>query len=179
MENIEIKELKIEDIKDDFLIDFNRYQEVKDYYIKVNENWIIKNNENKFTIAWDEKYKEHKTKNIIKIIMEKGFVIGAYDNKKLIGFACLLNEVFGRKEEYIELKYIYISYGYRNKGIGRKLFLLCVEKAKKIGINKIYIRAGKSLETQNFYLKCGCKDAIEVKEEYKNNEDERQMEYKI
>jgi len=179
MENIEIKELKIEDIKNDFLIDFNRYQEVKDYYIKYNENWIIVNNENKYTITWDKKYKEHKTENIIKIIRENGFTIGAYENKQLIGFACLLNEVFGTEKQYIELKYIYISYGYRNKGIGKKLFLLCVEKAKEIGIKKIYIRAGKSLETQKFYLNNGCKDAIEVKEEYKNNEDERQMEYEL
>jgi GNAT superfamily N-acetyltransferase len=136
MENIVIKELKIEDIKNDFLINFNRYQEVKDYYIKNNGNWIIVNNENKFTITWDNKYKEHKTENIIKIIRENGFAIGAYENKQLIGFACLLNEMFGTKKQYIELKYIYISYGHRNKGIGKKLFLLCVEKAKKIGIKK-------------------------------------------
>jgi N-acetylglutamate synthase-like GNAT family acetyltransferase len=178
IENIEIKELKIEDVKDDFLINFNRYQEVKDYYIKNNENWIIVNNtENQFTITWSKEYTAHRIKNIVKFINEKGFVLGAYENKKLIGFSCLLNEAFGTKKQYIELKYLYISFEYRNRGIGKKLFSLCIEKARKMGIMKIYISAGRSIETQNFYLNIDCKDAMEIKEDF--NEDERQMEYEI
>ena len=57
------------------------------------------------------------------------------------------------------------------------MLLICIEKAKKIGIKKIYVSAGKSLETQKFYLNNGFKDAMEVKE--KHNEDERQMEYEL
>jgi len=166
MSNIEIKELKIEDINEDFLIDFNKYLEIIDCYIKDNEDWIIIYNENKSTITWDKKYKEHKTENIINIIKDNGFVIGAYENKNLIGFACLLIEVFGTKIQYLELKYLFISKGYRDKGIGRKLFLLCVEKAKKMGVKKIYLRAGKSLEIQKLYLSNSCKDLIELKNEY-------------
>jgi len=177
MKNIEIKELKIEDINDDFLIDFNRYLEIIDYYIKDNEEWIIVYNENKSTITWDKKYKEHKTENIIKIINDNGFVIGAYENNNLIGFACLVSKVFGTKKQYIELKYLFISKGYRDKGIGRKLFLLCVNKAKEMGVKKIYLRAGKSLETQKIYLTNNCKDIAELKEEYLNNDDKRQIEY--
>jgi len=177
MSNIEIKELKIKDINDDFLIDFNRYLEIVDCYIKDNEEWIIVYNENKSTITWDKKYKEHKIENIINIIKNNGFVIGAYENNKLIGFACLLNEVFGTKKQYLELKYLFISKGYREKGIGRKLFLLCVEKAKEMGVKKLYIRAGKSLDTKKYFLTNRYKDTVELKEEYIYNVEGRKIEY--
>ena len=64
------------------------------------------------------------------------------------------------------------------KALEKKLFELCVEKAKEIKTEKIYISANKSVESQKFYLGLGCKDAMELKEGY-NNEDERQMEYEI
>jgi len=172
-----IKELKTEEINNEFLNDFNRYQEVNESYIKKNEKWIIEKKMEKTIINWDNEYKKRRVKNIIKFINEKGFAIGGFENKQLIGFACLLNEKFGTKKQYIELKYLYISYEYRNKGIGKKLLDLCIEKAKEFGANKVYISAGTSIETQKFYIKYGFKDAMELKEEY--NEDDRQMEYEI
>ncbi len=53
-----------------------------------------------------------------------------------------------------------MSFGYRNKGIGKKLFKRCIERTKKIRIKKIYISANPE-ESQIFYLSIGCKDAME------------------
>ena len=66
-------------------------------------------------------------------------------------------------------------------GIGKKLFGICVEKAKTKGAKKLYISAHFSEETQSFYKKMGCVDAIYVGKdisEYHPGED-RQLEFII
>ena len=179
MEKILFKELNIDDVKMDFLNDFDRYQEISEYYARENGNWIIKKHEIVKVINWDKEYKDRRSTNLSNMLIKGGYAFGVYENGKLVGFATILNEKFGTKKQYVELKYFYISFNYRNKGIGKKLFGLCIEKAKDIGIEKIYISANSSVESQNFYLSMGCKDAMEMKEGYRNNEDERQMEYTI
>jgi N-acetylglutamate synthase-like GNAT family acetyltransferase len=177
MENVEFKELSPYDVNNNLLDNFNRYQEVKKCYVKNNGEWIVKSNE--YIENWDQNKKHDVINNFSNTIKEGGFVIGAYDNNKLIGFSVLLNKIFG-KNKYIELKYIHVSFGYRNKGIGKILFELCIRKAKDIGIKRIYISANSSEETQRFYLGIGCIDALEINKKAAEDEPyDRQMEYII
>ena len=173
------KELKVEDIKNNLLNNFNRYQEIKRCYRYENENWIIKNNE--FVEDWDKKRKDHKVVKFLNILNNNsGHIFGAFENNVLIGYAVLFNKIFGTIGQYVQLFSLQVSFGYRNKGIGKKLFGLCIEKAKTIGVNKLYISANSSEETIKFYLGIGCKDAIEINKEQAEEEPfDRQMEYKI
>ena len=178
MENIEFKELGIIDINNNILDHYSRYQEVKKCYRKEDGKWVIKNIE--FIENWDINKKENVIKKISKTINGNGFVFGAYDSNKLIGFAVLYNKIFGSRKQYIQLDSIQVSYGYRNKGIGKELFKLCIKKSKDIGIEKMYISANSSEETQGFYLGIGCKDAEEIdKELFEKEPYDRHMEYKI
>ena len=73
-----------------------------------------------------------------------------------------------------------VSYEYRHKGIGKNLFELCIKKAKEVGIEKIYISAHSSEETQNFYLSVGCVDTEEIdKELFEKEPFDRDMKYII
>jgi len=178
VENIEFKELGIIDINENVLDHYNRYQEIKKCYRKEEGNWIIKNIE--FIENWDKDKKERVIKDFLKTINNGGSVFGAYDNDKLIGFAVLYNKIFGSKKQYIQLNNIQVSYGYRHKGIGKKLFEMCIKKSKDIGISKMYISANSSEETQKFYLGIGCKDVEEIdKELYEKEPFDRHMEYKV
>jgi N-acetylglutamate synthase-like GNAT family acetyltransferase len=178
MENIKFEELKISDVNENMLDHYSRYQEVKKCYRKENDNWILKD------IAFIENWDKNKIEQVInefpKIINDGGYVFGAYDNNKLIGFATLINRKFGSKNQYIQLDNMQVSFGYRNKGIGKRLFELCIKKAKEIGIEKIYISANSSEETQKFYMGVGCKDADEInKELFEKEPFDRHMEYTI
>ena len=178
MENIEFNELGIININNNVLDFYNRYQEIKKCYRKGEGNWVLKNIE--FIENWDKDKKEIIIKDFLKTINDGGSVFGAYDNNKLIGFAVLYNKIFGSKKQYIQLDKIHVSYGYRHKGIGKILFEMCIKKSKSIGIEKIYISANSSEETQKFYLGIGCKDAEEIdKELYEKEPFDRHMEYKI
>jgi GNAT superfamily N-acetyltransferase len=177
LENIEIKELSFNDINNDLLDNFNRYQKVDKYWHNENGNWSLINEG--YIVDWDKNQKNDVIKLFSNIITEgEGYVFGVYENTNLIGFPVLLNKEFGTNNQYVQLKYLYISFGYRHKGIGKILFKLCVNKAKEIGAEKIYISATSSEDSQKFYLGIGCKDAIEINKEFAEAEPyDRQMEY--
>lgn len=178
MENIEYKELKINDINNNILNYYNRYQEVKKCYRYEDEKWIIRDVE--YIEDWDKNKIECIIKGFLEIINDGGCVFGAYKNNKLIGFAALINKKFGSRNQYIQLDNMQVSFDYRRKGTGKKLFELCINKTKELGVEKIYISANTSEETQKFYLSIGCIDAEEKNKELVAKEPyDRQMEYKI
>jgi N-acetylglutamate synthase-like GNAT family acetyltransferase len=178
MKKIEFRELKAHDINDNMLDHYNRYQEVKRCYRKEGGKWMVKNIG--YIENWDKGEIENEICGFRKIINGGGYVFGAYNNNELVGFAALLNKRFGSKNQYIQLENMHVSFGYRNKGIGKELFRLCVEKAREIGTEKIYISANTSEETQKYYLNIGCVDAGEINGELAEKEPcDRQMEYNV
>jgi len=187
------KELSIDDLKDDLLDHFNRYQKINNYWKKNNDGvWVLinrndsinglRNADNIYDDDWDE---NDKVKIInIKLrdsIINGGFVIGVYFNNNLIAFANILGGLFDENNEYIRLTMLHVSNEYRNIGIGRELFRICVEKAKTTGARKLYISAHFSEETQRFYKKLGCVDAIYVSKDISEYHpgDDRQLEFII
>jgi N-acetylglutamate synthase-like GNAT family acetyltransferase len=178
MKTIEYKELKFTDVNKNMLDYYNRYQEVKKCYRNENGKWIVK--KIKYIENWDRKEIENIITEFMETLKNNGCILGAYENNKLIGFATLINKRFGSNSQYVQLGHMYVSSGHRNKGIGKELFKLCINKAEKMGAEKIYISANTSEETQKFYLGIGCIDAEEINKELAEKEPyDRQMEYKL
>jgi len=107
-----------------------------------------------------------------------GSAIGAFDDRKLIGFSSVNPEIFGIKSKYVLLDQIFISLEYRSKGIGKQLFMRSVTEAKKLGAAKFYICAGSSEETIAFYRAIGCVEANEINTDlYEGDTRDIQLEY--
>jgi len=193
MDKIIYKELSIDDLKDDLLDHFNRYQKINNYWKKNNDGvWVLMNRNNLINgfentdNIYDDNWDKNEKIRIINIkmrdsIVNGGFVIGVYLNNNLIAFANLPGGLFGGNNEYIKLTMLHVSNEYRNMGIGKKLFGICVEKAKTAGAKKIFISAHFSEETQSFYKKMGCIDAIYVSKDISEYHpgDDRQLEFII
>jgi predicted GNAT superfamily acetyltransferase len=132
MKNIIAKELSKDDIQENMLKNFIRYQEVRKSYRKINNEWKII--DNKYIEDWAENEKRNII-NDIKNILEnnEGYVFGIYKNKNLIGFSILLNKKFGSEKQYIQLDVMVISYKYRNKGYG-KMLRIFLSRHKNLGI---------------------------------------------
>lgn len=127
---------------------------------------------------WPNGYENH-LNNMKKTIIDGGHAVGVFDeNKKLLGFSTVNNEFFGDSYRYVLLDQLFISLEYRGKGLGKALFMLSVEAAKRMGAEKIYICAGSAEETIGFYFSIGCREAEEVnKELYENDPRDLQLEY--
>ncbi|WP_068345733.1 GNAT family N-acetyltransferase [Kosmotoga arenicorallina] len=176
---IKIRKLELDDLQENALDNFNRYQLttcVK--YIKNGKNFY---KENFFEEDWDIEKKRKIVKYLRSCIEAGGIVIGAINrNDEIIGFGSLRHSLFGSKKEYIELSYLHVSKEYRNKGIGKKLFIMCCEYAKQLGAKKLYMGTHPSVETQHFYESLGCIPAREINEEIYNHEPlDIQLEYNL
>lgn len=141
--------LEEDDIQQNFLTGFNRYQNVKKCWRKENGNWILK--DIAFIEQWDDKEKSNVIKDLRRIISEGGAVYGAFESDRLVGFSAIEGELIGSRKQYTVLHYIYTSHDYRGNGIGKMLFVKACEFAVALGAKKLYISAHSSEESQAFY----------------------------
>lgn len=91
-----------------------------------------------------------------------GFIYGAFYGPKITGVISLDSEFIGKNKDHLNLAGFWVSNQYRNRGIGKKLLELVVEKAMEIGAAMLYVSATPSQNTVNFYLKRGFKLADEI-----------------
>ena len=114
---------------------------------------------------WPNGYEYH-ISHLRETILSGGSAIGAFNlDNKLLGFATVNPQVFGEKYKYVLLDQLFITLDYINKGIGKKLFMLSTDEARKWDADKIYICAGSAEETIAFYFKLGCKEVEEINKE--------------
>lgn len=157
---IDYKTLKMEELHSSIFKHFNRYQETKRVWFKENDQYIIK--EDHFIEQWDDDKKIEVIEALKSCMISGGAVVGAFYECNLIGFANVEGEKIGGKAEYLELNYLHVSNEFRKLGIGKRLFELCCQNAKQMGVKKLYIAAHPSIETQHFYKSVGCTYAVEV-----------------
>jgi ribosomal protein S18 acetylase RimI-like enzyme len=143
------------------LQDFNRFQHVEqDWYPDENGGYYLvyqPHNED-----WSEIRKREIANELCSALGNGGKLFGAYDTEKLIGFCCIDGILLGSEKQYLELTWFHVSYEYRGKKIGKKLFGMCAEAARNYSCKKLYIVASSSEESQKVYHKLGCVYAKEL-----------------
>lgn len=174
--NIKYERLTTENFNEYSLDKFVRHQICNEWIRKKDgEFYILKKD---FIENWDLEELRDTAAEELTAIREDSIAYGAFDEGRLIGFASLRNEIFGSFKQYIELKMMHVSEEYRGLGIGKKLFLLVASEAKKLGLEKLYISAHSSVESQAFYKSLGCVEATEIDAKRQANEPaDVQMEY--
>ena len=177
VDNIQYRQLALDDVSPDILEHFNRYQEVKKKWEKKDGEWALINSPH-ILKNWDITTKQQVVmKDCTESIGSGGCLCGAFDNEKLIGFCAISHNPIGSKEQYMQLRQIHVSYEYRGKGIGRKLFSLSADAMENCVTKKFYIVANPSEESQAFYRAMGCVDAEEIISELFEDEYDVHMEY--
>ncbi|MCS5422909.1 MULTISPECIES: GNAT family N-acetyltransferase [Psychrilyobacter] len=173
---MEYRELKVNDIHISLFNNFERRQVVTKRLEQVDGEW----NEIDFNFVDD--WEEDEYTFLIKCLQNTdktgGVVIGVFWKNQLKGFASAESKLFGSKQEYIDLSCIHISNDMRGRGIGKVLFGYVTSWAKKQGAKKLYISSHSAVETQAFYNKLGCVDAVEINKKHAEEEPyDRQLEF--
>lgn len=177
-ENVVFRSLSLVDCRLDMLRSFNRYQEVRQCWRKVNDEWVLK--DIAFIEDWNDDEKQHHAISLEWCLHHGGKVIGAYIGGALIGFANVDAVFFGVESNYLQLGMLYVSSEHRGKGIGKVLFEHSVSQARMMGADKLYISAHSSKETQEFYKAVGCVEAVEINQMAVEREPyDCQMEYDL
>ena len=158
-----IRVLQSIDFEDSILDSFERKQETT--MVLVIESNTLNEKEDRFEDDWTIERKREIVNHFKSTITCGGAVIVAEQGSKVLGFAVIEAETFGERSTYRELSYIHTSLPYRGMGVGRRLFVKAKELAKQLGVDKLYIGAHPSVETQSFYKSMGCMIAKETNSE--------------
>ncbi len=177
MEIVEYRLLKLDEC--DRIREINPQQYIKNAWRLVNGERVLVEIDY-MELDWPDGYERYRNE-LEKNIRMNGVAFGAFaESGKLIGFASLKHEIFGKTAKYILLDSIFVSNEVRGNGIGKHLFNLCSDQGKVWGIDKIYICAGSAEETISYYKSIGCTEALEINDElYEQDTRDLQLEYKL
>lgn len=147
---------------------FDRTQKVTKCWRKVNGEWLIK--DVPFVDNWSEEEYLEVVQHLKNLIHSNGYVVGAFFNGQLKGFASVDPAIFGTHAKYMDLSNIHVSQDMRGQGIGKELFSLVKKWAKEHHAEKLYISAHSAIESQAFYRAMGCVEAVEYNKELAEKE---------
>lgn len=86
---------------------------------------------------------------------ESAYVIGAFDEEKLVGFIWAYKKMFNKKEK-IHISYLFVDSNFRRQGIATKLFECIVEYAHDNNIKELDLMVTSDNKNAiNFYEKLG------------------------
>lgn len=160
MGNVKYLKLNKENFFENSLDDFKRYQSVEECWRKKNGAYVL--TPVKYIENWDLQELRQLAKRIITLVNDGSLAYGATADGKVIGFALLDKELFGRSNKYIDLAEFYVSEPYRAKGVGRNLFNMACRGAKELGAEKLYVSAHSAKESISVYESYGCTLAREI-----------------
>ena len=121
------------------LDDFVRHQTVTECLRKTGSDWELVPN------AYEENWPREQCREIAEDMArhmdldQTGF--GSFDGGRIIGFATVSHRLFGTAAKYAQLVCFQVSEEYRRQGVGRKLFSMACEEARRLGADKLYISA--------------------------------------
>lgn len=144
---IRIELLSTENFNMNSLDNYQRKQDVKKVYRKHNGEYIL------VDCIYTEDWDVEKRRSVAKDISSDDYITYlAIDNDEVVGFIGLKKDLV---EPYMILDLMQVSATYRGQGIGRKLFDVGKEVARKAGAEALYISACSSEETIAFYKAMG------------------------
>lgn len=165
---ITYKVLAVNDIDLSMFAFFDRTQNVTKCWRKINGEWFIK--DEPFVDNWSEDEYREGVQYLKNLINSGGYVVGAFCDGHLKGFASVEPAIFGTHAKYVDLSNIHVSQDMRGQGIGRELFILAKKWAKDMQAEKLYISAHSAVESQAFYRAMGCVEAAEYNKQLAEKE---------
>lgn len=174
----EYRFLREEEINRGLFRSFIRRQVVNECLRLNNDKWVVRSDP--FIDDWTEDDYQTLINCLRNTVRTGGLVCGAFSYGELKGFVSVESGLFGTENQYLDLSSIHISEDMRRNGIGKKLFHIASEWAKKQGAKKLYISSHSAIESQAFYRSMGCIDAVEYNQKHLEAEPyDRQLEYVI
>ena len=177
-DEINYQRLNVDNFTGHSLDDFVRRQMVAACWRKIGNDWQLV--PNVYEENWSQELCREIAEDVVHHINLDQTGFGAFDGERIIGFATVSRRIFGAAARYVQLVCFQISEEYRRQGIGRKLFSMACEEARRLGADRLYISAHSSKESQAAYRALGCTPAEEVNEEPAAAEPfDVQMEYRL
>jgi len=170
-----IKDLTINDIYPDMLLNFNHHQVITKKWVKESGRWELTTTSE--LREWSREKRIWISAYLRQQIERGGSVVVAFAENVLVGFCCVDGFLVGNTAKYANMTMLFVDDNWKRKGIGKKLFERICLCAAKMKADKLFISAIPSLDTITFYCNMGCEDAREIISEYVDTEQDRYLEF--
>ncbi len=121
---------------------------------------------------WSPEEKQRRIRGFQSLWAEGATFFGAFDGETLIGISILDHTPVATGIDRLNLDGLWVSHGYRARGIGKRLFSLAAQEARARGARSMYVSATPSKNTIRFYRAMGCQMADPVDPELFEHEPE-------
>ena len=174
---IELKDLTINDIAPDMLLNF-------DHRSMITKMWVDRSGSWELTAAsdvheWDKEKRMWASGYLRSQLEQGGSVTAAFDGDNIVGFSSIDGDLSGERAKYANLTMLFVDDRWKRKGIGRKLFDRICTNAARMGADKLFISAVASYETIAFYFSMGCEDAKEIISDFIDTDEDRCLEFSL
>ena len=172
---IKIKDLTINDITPDMLLNFSHHQVIKEKWVKKNKKWELTTTSE--LREWNDEKRIWISDYLRQQIERGGSVEGAFAKDVLVGFCSVDGFLTGNTAKYANMTMLFVDDNWKRKGVGKKLFKKICLCAAKMKADKLFISAIPSFDTIAFYQCMGCEDAKEIISEYVDTDQDRYLEF--
>ncbi len=107
--------------------------------------------------TWTDEMVEHAKGLLRWKLADGGALIGVEDEGLLVAVAALSGRFLGERSHQLEVAFLYVSNGYRRRGLARALMDECARRARERGAEQLYISASETDSAIGFYLAYGCR----------------------
>jgi ribosomal protein S18 acetylase RimI-like enzyme len=154
--NLRIEELRARDL--DRIGEIDRAESVRVLYVR--EGRELRPVEAELQIpAWDDAVLAAVKERLAAKLAAGGVLLGALDGERLVGGAVLGGERLGIRSQQLEVAFLYVSDGYRRRGIATALLDEVCRRAHERGAEELSISASDTGASIGFYLRYGCRPA--------------------
>ena len=105
--------------------------------------------------GWDRIELQANLARIRECLERGGSAWGGFDGGRLVGIAVLDGRWIGPAGDTLDLYFLHVSAGYRDRGVGAALMELVVEQATEAGANQLCVSSTPSRHTVRFYRNQG------------------------
>lgn len=148
-----MRQLARTDIPDIWHID--RSELVEAVYLIVDGRLVLKPERHE-PHGWPAGVPEQATAALESCLDRGGWLGGLYHGDVLVGVVALDSRFIGQTGDMLQMSFLHVGRPYRDRGLGRQLFLAAAEQARSRGARRMYVSATPSEHTVNFYLGLGC-----------------------
>ena len=161
---VQYRALRPDELCRDLFDGFIRHQVVTKCWRREDSKWVIR--DDPFIDDWSEADYRTLVSCLQNTLATGGVVYGAFVDGTLKGFTSVEPGFLGSGGQYLDLSSIHVSEDARGAGIGKALFLMAKEWAREKGAKKLYISAHSAVESQAFYQRMGCVEALEYNQRH-------------
>ena len=142
------------------LREIERKETIKNIFQVIEGELILK--KQPYIMDWTKERYEEVIVELHDLYDREGTIIGAFNDKVLVGIVSLENKFIGKYNDQLQLTMLQVSSQYRSMGVGGKLIELIKNRASDLGAEKLYISSSCSENTVYFYLRHGSILADEI-----------------